>query len=197
RLAAIRTLGADLMNPVRQRLDTRVPSQPMFGRRPRGLAATAYPLDASGVPLERPRPPSRHPLLLYFTDRDLFMQWHNACVAWAESQLNERRVLGVMPKLMIPLGLAFAAMLYIYWPKDGNLSRVAELMTPAGMGDIARQTNSGPFCSGPSYPDGKCTPKGAPSAKVDSQVAQNNPSALPAGKPGVGGSHWSEQNSDR
>src|SRR5262249_9095569 len=115
----------------------------------------------------------------------------------AESQLNERRILGVMPKLMIPLGLAFAAMLYIYWPKDGNLSRLAELMNPAGMVDIARQTNSGPFCSGPSYPDGKCTPKSASAAKVNNQVPKNNPSAPPAGKPGVGGIQWSEQNSDR
>lgn len=62
------------------------------------------------------------------------MQWHHAYVAWTEWHLNERRnVLGVMPKLMIPLGLAFAAVLYLYWPKDGNLSKLASLMNPAGM----------------------------------------------------------------
>src|SRR5215475_632194 len=34
RLDAIRTLGEELMNPARRRLDTRVPSQAKFGRRP-------------------------------------------------------------------------------------------------------------------------------------------------------------------
>lgn len=197
RIEAISHLGGELMNPARQRRDTRVPARPVFGRRPRALAATAYPLDASGRPLERPRPPSRHPLLLYFTDRELYMQWHHACVAWTEWQLNERRnVLGVMPKLMIPLGLAFAAVLYLYWPKDGNLSKLASLMNPAGMVDIARMTNSGPFCSGPSYPDGKCPTKGAPAAKPNNQVAQSASAAAPPGKPGANGGVWSE-GSDR
>ncbi|QOZ70842.1 M48 family metalloprotease [Bradyrhizobium arachidis] len=197
RIEAIGHLGGELMNPARQRRDTRVPARPVFGRRPRIEAATAYPLDASGRPLERPRPPSRHPLLLYFTDHELYMQWHNACVAWTEWQLNERRnVLGVMPKLMIPLGLAFAAVLYLYWPKDGNLSKLASLMNPAGMVDIARMTNSGPFCSGPSYPDGKCATKGAPAPKPNNQVAQSAPAAAPAGKPGANGGVWAE-GSDR
>lgn len=197
RLDAIRGLGGELLNPARQRLDTRVPAQRMFGRRAREIGtATAYPLDASGVLLERPRPPCRYPLLLYFTDRDLFMQWHNACVAWTEAQLNERRVLGMMPKLMIPLGLAVAAVLFIYWPKDGNLSKLAALMNPVGMVDLMRQTNSGSFCSLQSSPGGTCTPKDAPSAGVFKQIGQNNSSALPAGKSGFGGSYSSEQNSD-
>jgi heat shock protein HtpX len=41
------------------------------------------------------------------------------------------------------------------------------------MVDVARQTNSGPFCSGPSYPDGKCATKNAPAAKANGQVAQS------------------------
>jgi Zn-dependent protease with chaperone function len=197
RIEAISSLGAELMNPARPRRDTRVPAQPMFGRRPRAVAATLYPLDTSGRPLERPRPPCRHPLLLYFTDRELYMQWHNACVAWAEWQLNERRVLGVMPKLMIPLGLAFAAVLYLYWPKDGNLSKLATLMNPAGMVDIARMTNSGPFCSGPSYPDGKCPTKGAPAATANNKVAQNTSSAAPVSKSVGNGGFSSSQESER
>jgi hypothetical protein len=52
------------------------------------------------------------------------------------------------------------------------------------MVDIARITNSGPFCSGPSYPDGKCPTKGAPAAKADSQIVQNTSSAAPASKSG-------------
>ena len=59
RLDAIGSLGGELMNPARLRRDSRVPSRPLFGRRPR-MAATAYPLDASGRPLEQPRPPSKY-----------------------------------------------------------------------------------------------------------------------------------------
>ena len=49
-----------------------------------------------------------------------------------------------------------------------------------------------------SYPDGKCATEGAPAAKANTQLVQNATSgAAPAGKPGVGSSYWSEQNSDR
>lgn len=197
RLDAIRTLGDALMNPARQRLDTRGPAQARFGRRPqRAIPSAAYPLDPFGVPLERPRPPSRHPLLTLLTDRPLYLEWHNATVAWTESQLSQRRnVLGLAPKLLLPLVAAFVVMLYLYWPKDGNLTRLIAMMHPAGMVDIARQTNSGPFCSGPSYPDGKCTTKGAPAA--NNQVAQRTPLAAPAGQPVAGGSTWADQNGDR
>jgi heat shock protein HtpX len=168
RLDAIGTLGRELMNPARLRRDSRIPAQPVFGRRPR-MAATAYPLDASGRPLEQPRPPSKYPLLLYFTDRETFWQWQNACIAWTECQLRERRnVLGLVPKLMIPLAVTVVAALFIWWPKDGNLSRLATTFSPTGMVDIARQVNSGPFCIGPSYPDGKCPgAKNAPAAQAE------------------------------
>jgi Zn-dependent protease with chaperone function len=185
RLEAIGTLGRELMNPARLRRDSRVPLRPLFGRRPR-MAATAYPLDASGRPLEQPQPPSKYPLLLYFTDREKFWDWQNACIAWTECQLRERRnVLGLAPKLMIPLALTVVAALFIWWPKDGNLSRLATTFNPTGMVDIARMVNSGPFCVGPSYPDGKCpgaknsstapAQVNAPAAKVVAQAEPNVP----------------------
>jgi len=180
RLDAIRMLGGDLMNPARQRRDTRVPAQAVFGRRPRAFATTAYPLDAFGVPLERPRPPSRHPLWTLLTDRALYMEWHNATVAWAESQLDQRRnVLGLAPKLLLPLIAAFAVMFYLYWPKDGDLSKLAKLMNPVAMVDMARET-SGTFCMGPSFSDGQCSTKGAPAARPGTQVVQSAPAAAAA-----------------
>src|SRR6185312_4236358 len=119
----------------------------------------------------------------------LYMEWHNATVAWAESQLDQRRnVLGLAPKLLLPLIAAFAVMFYLYWPKDGNLVRLAKLMNPAGMVDIARQT-SGTFCMGPSYPDGKCSAQGAPAARPGKHLIQN----APAGAPNVANArdgHW-------
>lgn len=187
RLEAIRSLGGELMNPARLRRDSRVPSRPLFGRRPR-MAATAYPLDASGRPLEQPRPPSKYPLLLFFTDRETFWQWQHACIAWTEAQLGERRnVLGLVPKLMIPLALTVVAALFIWWPKDGNLSRLAATFNPTEMVDIARMVNSGPFCVGPSYPDGKCpgaknaatapAQGSAPAAKVAAQSERKAPAS--------------------
>ena len=156
RLDAIATLGQELMNPARSRRDSRGPAQPKFGRRPRAVALN-YPLDASGKPLEKPRPPATNIFWLYLTDRETFREWHNACIAWEEWQLNERRnVIGLAPKLIIPLIASCAVALYIYWPKDGNLTRLIGTFNPAEMVDIARMVNSGPFCSGPSYPDGKC-----------------------------------------
>lgn len=156
RLDAIGTLGRALMDPARRRHDSRGPARPVFGRRPPALPAV-YPLDPSGRPLEQPRPPSRFPLLLYFTDRKLYREWHNACIAWAEWQLRQpRNLLGLTRGMVIPVAAACAGMFFIYWPKDGNLSRFAGMLNPAAMVDIAREVNSGPFCSGPSYPDGKC-----------------------------------------
>jgi heat shock protein HtpX len=173
RVDAIGTLGRELMNPARLRRDSRVPSAPAFGRRPRSVA-TNYPLDASGRPLERPRPPATNLVVLFLTDRETFWEWHNACVAWEEWQLNERRVIGLAPKLIIPLAAACAVALYVYWPKDGNVSRLMATFNPAEMVDIARMVNSGPFCMGPSYPDGKCPgAKTAPaSASVSAPAAQ-------------------------
>jgi heat shock protein HtpX len=171
RIDAIGELGAELMNPARQRRDTRTLAAPAFGRRPR-MAATAYPRDALGRPLEQPQRPEQDLLLLYFTDREAFRQWHDAAVVWTEWQLRERRnILGLTSKLMIPLALTWAALLFIYWPKDGNLSKLVTVFNPAEVVDLARTVNSGPFCFGPSYPDGKCPgAKNAPAVQAQTQV---------------------------
>jgi heat shock protein HtpX len=141
------------------------------------------------VPLERPRPPSRALLLTLLTDRPLYMEWHNATVAWAEAQLSQRNALGLAPKLLLPLVAAFAALGFLYWPKDGDLSKLAKLMNPAGMVDFARQT-SGTFCTGPSYPDGKCSTDGAPSAKQSSPFRQIGPAAGGIPTSNRGADHW-------
>ena len=147
RIDAIAELGGELMNPARQRRDTRTLATAAFGRRPR-MAATAYPRDALGCPLTQPQRPSKDLLLLYLTDREAFRQWHDAAIAWTEQELREHRnILGLTSKLMIPLALTWAALLFIYWPKDGNLSKLVTVFNPAGVVDLARQVNSGPFCS--------------------------------------------------
>ena len=184
RIDAINTLGRDLMSSFRTRRDSRVPTQPAFGRRPRAAAAM-YPLDASGRPLERPAPPSRV-LWLYFTNREAFWQWQNACIAWYEWRLSDgRNAIGLTPKLMALLGATFAVALFIYWPANGNLSRLVSTFNPTEMVSIARMVNSGPFCSGPSYPDGKCPSARGAKATTDQPAGRpatsNSPAIRPAG----------------
>lgn len=173
RIDAIAELGAELMNPARQRRDTRTLAAPAFGRRghmaamtyPGMLAAIAYPRDAQGKPLEQPQRPAQDLLLMYFNDREAFRRWHDAAIAWTEWELRERRnILGLTSKLMIPLALTWAALLFIYWPKDGNLSKLMNVFNPAQVVELGRAMNSGgPACYGASYPDG-C--KGAGSATM-------------------------------
>jgi len=118
-------------------------------------------------------------LLLYFSDREAFRQWHDAAVARTEWELRERRnILGLTSKLMIPLALTWATLLFIYWPKDGNLSKLVTVFNPAQVVDLARTMNSGPFCSGPSYPDGKCRgANGATMMQLHSPKAVGAPTA--------------------
>ena len=163
RIDAINTLGRELMNSARSRRDSRVPARPVFGRRPRTISSN-YPLDASGRPLEEPRPPKGGAWLLFLTDREAFWQWQNACIAWQEWRPSDRRnAIGLAPKLIIPLGATCVLLLVMYWPANGNLSKLISRFNPADMVEIARMTNSGPFCVGPSYPDKKC--RGQPADK--------------------------------
>ncbi len=186
RIDTIADLGGELMNPARQRRDTRAGAAPAFGRRARiaaiayaRMGGTAYPRDAQGRPLEQPQRPGQDLLLLYFSDREAFRQWHDAAVARTEWELRERRnILGLTSKLMIPLALTWATLLFIYWPKDGNLSKLVTVFNPAQVVDLARTMNSGPFCSGPSYPDGKCRgANGATMMQLHSPKAVGAPTA--------------------
>jgi Zn-dependent protease with chaperone function len=170
RIDAINTLGRELMNPARPRRDSRVPARPVFGRRPR-VAATNYPLDASGRPLQEPRPPKGGGLWLFLTDRETFWQWQNACIAWQEWRPSDRRnAIGLTPKLIIPLGAACVVLLFMYWPTNGNFSGLMSRFNPADMVELARMTHSGPFCVGPSYPDKRC-----PGQPADKPSRANTP----------------------
>ncbi|MGJ5202375.1 M48 family metalloprotease [Bradyrhizobium sp. HKCCYLR20261] len=170
RLDAIAALGRELMSPARRRRDSRVPSAPRFGRRPRS-ALSLYPLDASGRPLEKPAQPETNLLMLYLFDRETFRAWHNASIAWEERKLDERRnVIGVAPLVFVMLVIGSFGAVYSYWPKDGNLSTLVNLYSPASLVEMARITQSGPFCIGSSYRDGKCPARTAPA--VPSEASQ-------------------------
>ncbi|HYI63891.1 MAG TPA: M48 family metalloprotease [Allosphingosinicella sp.] len=155
RIAAITTLGAGLMQPGRARRDTRAnrPAAALgFGRR---VVAAAGP--APMRELEKPEEPSLAMLGLFFSDRERFWKWQNASIDWCEWREGERRnAFGIGPNMAIPLAATLTFLLVFHWPNDGDFTRMRSLFNPVALVDVAREMNSGPFCSGPSYPDGKC-----------------------------------------
>lgn len=184
RLESIASLGRELMNPARLRRDSRAAAASGFGRRLRSVAAR-YPLDASGRPFERPEQP-KHVLWLYLTDREAYRAWENACLAWDEWELSQRRdAIGLAPKVIIPLAGTCLALLVITWPKDGDFSKMLGRFNPTEMVEIARMTNSGPFCMGPSYPDGKCGTGNSKHAPKVAGPAAGSDAATPLRKPGT------------
>lgn len=164
RVEAILRLGAGLRQPGRVRRDSRVGAG-SFGRRaPAGTFGRRVPAGLAGPDLsgpERaptPEKPSLAMLLLFFTDRDRFWRWQNACIDAGEWREGEgRNLLGIAPRMVIPIAMTAAAVVVFHWPADGDLSKFGRVMGPVALVDMAREVTSGPSCSGPSYPDGKCS----------------------------------------
>lgn len=64
-----------------------------------------------------------------------------------------RNALGMRPELAILVTAVTALLLYMHWPCDGDFGKFARTFSPNLFGEMS---GSGTFCSGPSYPDGKC-----------------------------------------
>jgi Zn-dependent protease with chaperone function len=156
RVDAIMTLGRDLLQHGRLRRDTREtrqPYAPAFGRRGPSIRVGAMTLKP-----EQPETPSSRMLLMFFTDRERFWKWQNACIDWAEwRESDSRNALGIAPKMVLPLAATTIFVLVLYWPSNGDYVRMWSRFSPTAFVDLARISHQGPFCSGPSYPDGKCT----------------------------------------
>uniref|UniRef100_UPI00109DA34E M48 family metallopeptidase n=1 Tax=Sphingomonas flavalba TaxID=2559804 RepID=UPI00109DA34E len=193
RIAAIATLGREMMNPQRRRRDTRAPRAappPAFGRRGEGRgqapppAPALFPRDATGRPLEQPPTPTLAIAGLYFTNRAAYREWQDACIAWYEWRAGDgRNAAGLTPKLIIPLAAVSAFLIVFHWPADGDLRKLHRIFSPTMLVDLARDTRRGPFCSGPSYPDGSCTPGQA--RATDGAAAR--PATPPPPRPGTAG----------
>jgi hypothetical protein len=165
RIAAIASLGARLMDPGRQRRDTRVarPSaRPGFGRKV--VAPPRFARDATGRPLEEPATPTLAMLGLYVTDRAAFWRWQHACIAWYEWRSDDRRnAIGLTPKMIIPVAAVTMFLLVFHWPADNDLSKLRATFDPATFIEMAEMMDaSSTLCSGPSC-DGSSA--AAPEAK--------------------------------
>ncbi len=116
-----------------------------------------YPVDADGRPLAQPPTATFTMLSRRFTDPDTYHQWQEACIAWCEWRVSDRRnAIGLMPAMIVPVA-AVAMFLLVFWlPADGDLAKLANRFGPGALVEMAREVNSGPTCEGPSYHDGIC-----------------------------------------
>jgi heat shock protein HtpX len=162
RLEMIGRLSRDLMQPGRARLDTRAPelrtamASSGFGRRyaPDQFKPVAPPEEK---PRRKPRVLNQDELLkMMLTDWKQYKAYQAAIIdyyEWRES--DDRNFLGLKPEMRIPLLAATAFIAVLWWPGDGNWQTFAHRLSPAFFSDVMGMTH-GTFCSGPSYPDGKC-----------------------------------------
>lgn len=183
RIARIEQLGQSLMSPERMRRDTRggLAGAPRavggFGRK--GLAAGTVPAPAfvpasalapvfamaaipeAPAPRKREKPPriSNEALLkLMFTDFAAYKAHVAHCTDYYEWREEDgRNFLGLKSELRLPVAAAAAFLLVFHWPTDGNYRKFAYLFSPTSFAEIGKLMQPGEtFCSGPSYPDGKC-----------------------------------------
>lgn len=157
RVLDIGRLAGDLLDEKRSRRDTRSAPKAQgltFGgnfKTPEGKRVAAAQPDLP------PEEPSLAMLLLFFTNNKKFWQWQNASIDAYEWREDDRRnFFGLTPKLVLPTIAATLMVFALHWPADGDMQKLANQMRPMAIVEMARQVNSGPFCSGPSYPDGKC-----------------------------------------
>lgn len=180
RIARIEQLAQSLMSPERPRRDTRGPRlgardpANRFGRK--GLMASAPDRANRGLPLapavpiapvpqapeprRREKPPqiSNEALFrLMFTNFPAYKAHVAHCTDYYEWREDDgRNFLGLKPELRAPVMAVAAFLLVFHWPTDGNFRKFAYLFSPTSFAEIGKLTQGGPFCSGPSYPHGKC-----------------------------------------
>jgi Zn-dependent protease with chaperone function len=176
RIDALHRLAGQMIDLNRVRRDTRlvdpvtgiVPqARPVGGFGRRGLTAeTALAFRASGIDVPPPPPPRVREKPELIPNDQLFKLMISDFAAykahmnkvtdyyeWRES--DQRNFLGLKPEMRIPVAACFAFLLVFHWPSDGDFKTLAYKFSPTWYADIGLQTQ-GTFCSGPSYPDGKC-----------------------------------------
>ena len=172
RLKTIHELGKSLLDDSRQRRDTRVLSGPRF-QQPRPQPRTLYPTDSAGRPLQQPPTPTVRQMALRFTDPEAYCQLQQATIAWWEWRISDRRnVFGITPRMVIPVAAACVFSLVFWWPGDNDLSKFGSSLDPSAIVELGQGVTSGPFCTGPSYSDGRCPEYDYSAAQIEAQQKQ-------------------------
>lgn len=177
RITRIEELGRSLISPERIRRDTRGGAtgslRPIVGFGRKGLApgepAPRLTLAFAAMPdIPEPPPPRRREkpphidsnalLKLMFTDFAAYKAHVAHCNDYYEWREDDRRnFLGLKAELRLPVAAVAAFLLVFHWPMDGNYRAMAYKFSPTAFAEVGKlmQTTE-TFCSGPSYPDGKC-----------------------------------------
>ncbi len=153
----IETLGSELMAGARQRRDTRGAGGPRRCALPASSKRILYPTDAEGRPLRQPPTSTLRLLSLRITDPEAYRQWQQATLAWWEWRSSDRRnMFGITPRMVIPVVAVAAFSVVFWWPQGEAEGGFADTFGPSAFVRVTEDVNSGPSCSGPSYPDGLC-----------------------------------------
>lgn len=164
RLRAISGLAGSMMQPGLARRDTRArtegdatPRRATFGRK---LNAENFrPVAAPAEPEpEKPRHLKQDELLkLMLFDRPAYLAYtaqHRAYYEWRPD--DRRNWLGLKPDMSIPVAAVALFLVVLHFPHDGNWRRFVQTFSPGALVTMFAPMSAGPFCSGPSYPDGRC-----------------------------------------
>ncbi|QGN55796.1 M48 family metalloprotease [Novosphingobium sp. Gsoil 351] len=171
RIAALHQLAGSMLDPARVRRDSR-PSEPpsraaaTFGRR--GLTAeNALAMRARHLVVAEIAPPPPKPKPARLSQKQLnrllfsdFKAYKAYLAAWSDysewRETDDRDLFGLRPEMRLPVAACFAFLLVFHWPSDGNFYKFAYKFSPRAWADVG-VAMQGTHCSGPSYPDGKCT----------------------------------------
>lgn len=176
RLAAITMLAGDLMAPGRQRRDTRQAHSAPAQRRRARHSQDAYPRDGAGRVLQKPELPLLSALILYFRDRDAYLDYETACIDWQAWRVDDRRnAFGIAPKMMLPVAATLVFITVFHWPADGNFARFVHVFNPATLVEVAHKLNAGP---------GVMSATSTPKVKPGSSAVTSPPAAPSAATPG-------------
>lgn len=164
RIAAVERLSGDLLTMPRTRRDTRGRK---FGVVRPTAPAPALPAEMwlrygeDGRPLARPPKNSDLPLLTWLlTDPAKIGDWLDATYAWWEWRPSDKRIGTLKPEMVIPVLACVTFLGVFHWPADNSLRTFAAQASPMRLVEYGQKFglngSQATFCSGPSYPDGKC-----------------------------------------
>jgi heat shock protein HtpX len=136
RIQAIEQLGGAMMQEGRVRRDTRsFAAQPHLGIRARASAPKTYEA-------LKPPPPCPH-FMEILAHPSCYVEWYKHNIDyWEWKEGDKRNVLGIKPKMYLPLAAVVTFLLIFHIPSDGNYKGALAVFNPASLVELASGTRS-------------------------------------------------------
>lgn len=193
RIAAISSLGKELLAPGRSRRDTRsggsvrrfgVAARAVPGLRGDVLTADApmqFAYDADGRPLNQPPTHTLKIHAMMLTDPAAYRRWREATIAWYEWRANDKRnAFGMRPQLLIPMAALIAFLAVFHWPRDNDPAKFLQVFSPSSIVSMASQMREEPvFCSSSSASTDSHCGQTIRALNAHTNVGQNAPPPIP------------------